>query len=45
MIENAADQRCVLLADDDLDDRTLTQRALKKSRLVNRGIWWTMERS
>lgn len=26
---------CILLADDDPDDRMLTQRALKKSRLVN----------
>lgn len=27
---------CILLADDDPDDRMLTQRALKKSRLANR---------
>ncbi len=30
------DHLCILLADDDPDDRMLTQRALKKSRLVNK---------
>ncbi len=35
MIEKAQDQLCLLLADDDPDDRLLTERALKKSRLAN----------
>lgn len=35
MIDNAKDQLCLLLADDDPDDRMLTERALKKSRLAN----------
>ncbi len=35
MNESPEDQICILLADDDPDDRMLTQRALKKSRLAN----------
>lgn len=35
MIDKAKDQLCLLLADDDPDDRMLTERALKKSRLAN----------
>ena len=36
MTEGAEEQICILLADDDPDDRMLAQRALKKSRLANR---------
>lgn len=35
MTESSEEQLCILLADDDPDDRMLTQRALKKSRLAN----------
>lgn len=35
-METNKDPICILLADDDPDDRMLTERALKKSRLANR---------
>lgn len=35
MTETPDGEICILLADDDPDDRMLTQRALKKSRLAN----------
>lgn len=35
MTESPDEQLCILLADDDPDDRMLTQRALMKSRLAN----------
>lgn len=35
MNDNAEDQVCILLADDDPDDRMLTERALQKTRLAN----------